>query len=244
MRYLFRAPATHMGGQLRIAQAVKFRSEGIQVMDLFQQAFPKATNIFLYRDALGWVNSFHRIFTKLNLAQSRTVDEWQQMYEGFLQCDLSYLRRYLAPTATHLSLAEQLTLWWIAVMEWYLGQWQAGTPVLAVRYNDLNRERELTLEAIFGWCALPATAVQSALAAFDQDAQAGTDLARDEATKGATLTLDAQAVGEITAILQRHPQLRHPNYWAPGTLDLNFYRNSRRQLHMADDARMAMIQPL
>lgn len=230
MRFLFRPGTAYTDCPLHHTQAVKFRSEGVRVMDLFQRAFPDATNIFLYRDALGWVNSFHRIFTKLGLAQSRSVDEWQQMYEGFLKVDLTDLRRYLAPDCQTLSLTEQLTLWWVANMEWYLGQWQQGTPVLAVRHSDLNTNSELTLEAIFRQCNLPPTSVQGALAAFAYDAQAGTALARENPNFGAELTISLQAVSEIVTILQRHPQLRHPNFWAPGTLDLTLFRNSRNLL--------------
>jgi len=240
MRHLFRPQATHLGAQMRPRQAVKFRSEGVRVMDLFQRAFPTAVNLFLYRDTLGWVNSFQRIFTKLGLDEPLPVDEWQQLFEGFLQTDLCHLRRYLAPTCTVLSLVEQLTLWWIAIMEWYLAQWQQGTPVLAVRYQDLNTQRALTLEAIFAHCGLLPTAVAPALTAFATDAQAGTALARDKPEQGAALQLEATAVAEIIAILQRHPQLRHPHFWAPGTLDLTLYRNSRQLLRSREEtARMS-----
>jgi hypothetical protein len=234
MRFLFRPQSSQIGGVPRATQAVKLRSEGVRVMDLLQNTFPQAKNVFLYRDALGWVNSFHRIFTKLDLAAPLTVDAWQTMYEGFLQADLAHLRGYLPPGCTHLSLAQQLLLWWITTMEWYQAQWQRGTPVLAVRYADLNQERALTLDAIFAHCGLPADAVEPALAAFANDSQAGTAVARTVANKGSDLTLDDRAIAEIITILQRHPFLRHPNVWLPGTLDLALYRNMQQELRTAD----------
>ncbi len=234
MRFCFRPNSLHIGGSRKLAQAVKLRSEGVRAMDLFQRAFPQAKNIFLYRDALGWVNSFHRIFTNMNLAAPLTIDEWQAMYEGFLQTDLSHLRAYIPSERITLSLAEQLTLWWIAIMEWYLVQWERGASVLAVRYEDLNQRRAVTLEALFAYCALPIDAVPLALNAFATDSQSGTALARSEPQTGATMTLEREAIGEIIAILQRHPQLRHPNFWAPGTLDLNLYLNTQRTLLAAE----------
>jgi hypothetical protein len=228
LRFLFR-PGHLPRHNTEMTPAVKLRSEGVRLMALLQQAFPQATPLFLYRDTLGWVNSFHRIFHKLQMLESVTVDAWQHQYEGFLHTDLSHLRSFLAPQQQQLTLVEQLTLWWIAIMEWYLIQWQAGVPVLAVRYTDLNGARELTLNAIFAHCGLPAAAVQPALSAFAADSQAGTLLAREHPDQGSPLALTAQEVKQMVTILQRHPQLRHPNFWAPGTLDLALYRN-RRQL--------------
>jgi hypothetical protein len=37
--------------------ALKLRNEGTQLMDLFQTTFPHAKNLFLYRDAIGYVQS-------------------------------------------------------------------------------------------------------------------------------------------------------------------------------------------
>ncbi len=244
MRFSFHPHQLERGGSRRLAQAVKFRSEGVRVMDLFQSAFPQAKSVFLYRDALGWVNSFHRIFTNMGLDAPLTVDAWQTMYEGFLQTNLSHLRAYLPPQQKSLSLAEQLTLWWIAIMEWYLAQWKNGASVLAVRYEDLNQRRAVTLEALFAYCDLPISAVSLALNAFEYDSQAGTALARDEPQIGATMTLEREAIGEIIAILQAHPQLRHPNFWAPGTLDLNLYLNTQRTLLAAEEWRSALHNPV
>src|SRR5207244_458004 len=46
--------------------ALKLRSEGTQILDLFQATFPQVKNLFLYRDAIGWVTSFYRVFTRGN----------------------------------------------------------------------------------------------------------------------------------------------------------------------------------
>lgn len=229
LRFLFRQ-GEQVGGTPRLAQAVKPRSEGVRMMDLFQQTFPQAHNLFLYRDALGWVNSFHRIFTKLHHGERLAIDEWQALYESFLHTDLSHLRGYLPPKKTHLSLAEQLILWWIAIMEWYLEQKQQGMPVLAVRYDSLNRHKTATMQAIFDYCNLPPANVEPALGAFAEDSQVGTVAEREEADRGAKLSLDSIAIGEIVAILTRHPELYRPNYWAPGTLDVEEYLLSRTVL--------------
>src|SRR5690606_31157399 len=64
----FKTPTTY---------ALKFRSEPLRVMDLFQGAFPHAKNLYLYRDAEGFVRSFYRLFRRDDESDEYTpVDEF------------------------------------------------------------------------------------------------------------------------------------------------------------------------
>ena len=45
--------------------ALKMRSESMQLAGLIQATYPQARNLFLYRDAVGWVGSMYRIFMRL-----------------------------------------------------------------------------------------------------------------------------------------------------------------------------------
>lgn len=103
-------------------------------------------------------------------------------------------------------------------MEQYQAKYEQGVPVLAVRYEDLNAHREKVIAAIFKYCDLPRPELQSALKAFDKDAQAGTTLAREKPKEGNSLRLSASQVDEIQVILQRHPVIKIPGFVAPGTL--------------------------
>jgi hypothetical protein len=40
---------------------LKLQSEALEIMDLIHDTFPNAKNLFLYRDAIGWVASYYRI---------------------------------------------------------------------------------------------------------------------------------------------------------------------------------------
>ena len=221
IRFLFKSYHTK-GVQ---AHALKFRNQGLQVMDLFQTTFPQAKNLFLYRDAIGYVTSFYRILRKFEAPEYLSFKAWQSEFEKFLVADLSHLSQYLDEASEEISLSEQLTLWWIAVMEWYLVQFDRGSPVLAVRYADLIEAQEETLRQIFSYCGLLLNRVQQGLRAYDRDAQVGTPLARENSREGNKRTLNEAQIRSVTAILQRHPVLNISDFNVPGTLQISSDRS-------------------
>jgi hypothetical protein len=198
--------------------ALKLRSEGTQVMDLFQATFPQAKNLFLYRDAIGWVTSFYRIFSRGDLSKPMPLDEFRNLFRLLFNYDFTQLATYLDEDTTEISTVQFLTLWWLATMEWYLAKHNQGIPILAARYADLNAQREEVLTALFTYCGLPAAKVRETLGVFAQDSQAGTTLARDKPEEGNALRLSAAQCDEISRILRRHPTINEPEFIAPGTL--------------------------
>ncbi len=196
---------------------LKLRSEGLQVMDLFQATFPHAKNLFSYRDAIGFVTSFYRIFRAFQFPEYLPLDEFFKQYT-FGYRDFKHLTPYLDPDTDPLSTAQQLTIWWMGGIEWYLEQYARGIPILAVRYADLNSAREQVLTAIFAYCGVPLESVSQTLAAFDRDAQEGTILARETPTEGNRLRLTPVQVEEVTRILAQHPAIQQSDFIMPGTL--------------------------
>jgi len=110
------------------AFAVKFRAQGVRVMDLFQDAFPGAKNLFLYRDAVGWATSFARVFRDMGSPESTLIGEWRSEMESYLHTDLSHFMAYLSPGREDIQIVEKLTLWWITTIEMYLEQVERGCP--------------------------------------------------------------------------------------------------------------------
>lgn len=205
----FKAPAT---------AALKLRSEGTQLVDLYQATFPAAKNLFLYRDAVGWVASFYRIFTLEGSEAGTPLDDLLGFFGQLFAYDFGHLAGCLDPGTREVSLAEQLTLWWLATVEWYLAKRDQGYSFLAVRYADLNERRESTLEGIFAHCGLPAASVARTLGAFERDAQAGTALAREHPAQGNRLRLSDAQRDQITRMVRRHPRIGQPDAILPGTL--------------------------
>jgi hypothetical protein len=205
----FKTPSTY---------ALKLRNEGLRVMDLFQATFPQAKNLFLYRDAVGFVASFYRLFKLVDVPEYMPIDQWRALFGEQINEDFTHMSTYLEEGTPEVSLVQHLTLWWLAIMEWYLAQHARGIPVLAVRYADLNAAREQVLSAIFRHCGLPTAAVEGTLDVFARDAQAGTLLARVNPAEGNQLRLSEAQRREITAILQQHPVVNDSEFIVPGTL--------------------------
>lgn len=200
IRFLFR----NYHAQGVQAHVLKFRSHGTQVMDLFQTIFPETKNIFLYRDAIAYVTSNHRIYQKNEYPVYPSFHVWQSRFEQFWGAELSHLVKYLDEECEAMSILKELTLEWIVSMEWYLAQVERGIPALAVRYADLIDFQEQTLRNIFSYCNLPLNGVQQALNAYSRDSQAGTPLGRENPQKGNKYTLNETQIDLVTGILQRH----------------------------------------
>lgn len=197
---------------------LKLRSEGTQLMELFQASFPRVRNLFSYRDAFGFVRSFYRIFTRDRAPAPTPVNKFVARFRHFTTYDPTPLLACLDPGTTAVSTLQYLTLWWLAALEWYLEQQARGIPALAIRYDDLNSQREQVIGAVFQYCDLPTAAVPQALGAFAQDSHAGTPLAREIPSQGNQLQLSEEQRQEIQRILQRHPVIQTPDFVVPGTV--------------------------
>ncbi|HVU13498.1 MAG TPA: sulfotransferase [Phototrophicaceae bacterium] len=197
---------------------LKLRSEALQIIDLFQAEFPAATNLYSYRDCIGFVRSFYRIFTRDGFAKPTPVDRFFASYSRLLETDVHHLRACLDPGISEITVVQRLALWWLANTEVYLAKAAQGFPFLAVRYADLTASREQVLNAIFAYCGLPTDRVAETLVAFERDSQAGTFLARDNPAEGNPLQLTDAQIEEINQLLQRHPVIRMADFIVPNTL--------------------------
>jgi hypothetical protein len=196
---------------------VKWPSWNIHFADLIQTAFPYTRNIFLYRDAELWANSWHRIYTKAHIdfdaiADSSVFgseDEIARMIPLFLEFTEGFGK---AKTI------DVLGTLWLSPMDEYLKLYQQGIPFLAVRYEDFNSLREKTLQALFDYSGVPISAVDAALKAFEKDAQEGTLLEGTSQQEGAIqFSLSTEQVARLRAILQKHDTIKTPDFTLPGT---------------------------
>jgi len=95
---------------------------------------------------------------------------------------------------------------------------ETGIPILPIRYADLNESRKEVLAAIFAHCDLPVEWVSQTFGAFEQDAQAGTDLQREKPGKGNQLQLTEEEQQEMLRILEQQPVVNHSDFILPNTL--------------------------
>jgi hypothetical protein len=208
-RNLYKEPTTH---------ALKFRMETLRVMDLFQQTFPHAKNLYLYRDCAGFVASFYRIMRAFEAPEYEPLSDVITLLKEISGYDLTSKTSYFEPDTEQLSNIQFLTLFWLIAMESYLAQAAKGIPILAVRYADLKASRERVLTAIFKHCDLPVERAPQPFKAFERDAQAGSALARENPKEGSKLQLTDKQKQEIACILAQHPVIKHSDFIVPNTL--------------------------
>jgi hypothetical protein len=202
-RLQFRPPA----GSGRDVFALKFHSQCFFHADLYFEAFPQAAFVFLYRDAVSWTKSWYQMAQKYGSAAQLTgaarVDLWNCITSA---ADLAHLRPYVDIEAEHVALEDGLVLGWARNMEEYDGFLKAGVPFLALRYNELNRDRTASLAQLFTHCGLAAEDAVAGLAAFDKDSQAGDIVSHDVVAEAMT---DAQ-VERLREVLARRPTYGDP----------------------------------
>ncbi len=216
IRFCFKPTGQKQGS----TYALKLRGEAVQMVDLVQAAFPKAKNLFLYRDVIGWVASFYRILRRFDFPDSRPVDEWITLNELINNRDFSHMTAYLPVGTTQISLIQQLTLWFLVITEWYTTSAATGIPILPIRYADLDSQPEKTLTAVFQYCGLPLSEVQRTLKVFETDSQAGTPLGRDNPKVGNQEKLSDEDLAEINRILSIYPYIKESDFVVPGTLTI------------------------
>lgn len=213
IRFLFKDQ--HPAGVM--AHAVKFRNQGTLVMDIFQAAFPHGKNIFLYRDVEGFVASFQRILRSVGLPERKPFTAWRAEFQTYLAGDLGHMSRYVGGEQVEITIAEQLTLWWLAVIEWYVAQSDNGILAKAVSYANLVATPEETLSSIFEYCGLPTDRVAQGLQAYKRDSQAGTRMARENPLEVNSQQLSPDELEAVRTILSRHPMTERGDFTMPSS---------------------------
>lgn len=216
VRFCFK-PTSHKKTSIYV---LKLRSEAVQIVDLFQAAFPQAKNLFLYRDVIGWVASFTRLFRRDGITEPTPTDEWLAFVKVLFTQDITHLSTYLPASTTQISLIQQMTLWFLAIMEWYTATAAKGIPILPFRYADLDAEPVKTLNAVFQYVGLPISEVQRTLSVFETDSQAGTGFQRDDPKVGNQEKLSEADIAEIKHILSVYPYIKESDFTVPGTLKI------------------------
>lgn len=199
------------------AHAVKFRNQGTLIMDVFQAAFPQGKNIFLYRNVVDFVSSFQRILRNAGVPESKPFMDWRAEFQAYLAGDLGHLSRYVESEQAELTIAQQVTLWWVAVIEWYVAQHNQGIPAMAVSYADLVANQEETLGAIFRYCGLPRNKVAQGLQAYAKDSQSGTRMAREKPDEVNSQRLTPNELSAVQEILSKHPLLGQADFKMPSS---------------------------
>lgn len=107
------------------------------------------------------------------------------------------------------------------MMHSYLKFSQQSITIPTLRYEELTQQKQAVLEWLKHYLDLPKTGVTDALAAFNEDSQAGTRLARPESKRGSDLTFSTLELTQMKAILEQHAELTGRNFKLEGSLFAN-----------------------
>lgn len=150
---------------------LKFRSMGIEIADLLAQAFPRAKNLFLYRDLAAWLPSAAGMF---GLFEEDAAQQLPGLTAGFARMTPLLAARLREPGDAPTPV-QFVALLWLAVVQRYLIL-QRDLPWHALRYEDLvaqpahtSRGRSLPSSALpCVWWTAPCDGCSS-LTVGDQD---------------------------------------------------------------------------
>lgn len=198
-RLLFRPPP----GQDETVFAVKFRSQSLFQADLYYEAFPDASFVFLYRDALNWSDSVYQMVRKFGAPADTPREECGVLWDIFTAASgREKLLKYVDIDTEVAPMEDALSPAWAFAMDTYSAHLNAGVPFMALRYNELNSDRQGSLRSLFAHCGLPPDRAVSFFVAFEKDSQQGTPIARDIVAERLS---DAQKA-KLTKILTKHPR--------------------------------------
>lgn len=187
--------------------ALKFRSQTLFIAELLWNALPEAQYVFMYRDALGWGESFFQFLIDVEVPMP--FDEAGRNFFWMMNSadkPLDALARFVDLEHRPISSERVLVAGWIIHVEEYLRLLGRGMPFLGLRYNDLVRDPDGELTRLFSHCRIPLPGVAAALQAFAGDSQKGTAIAR----KGPKRKFDEVGVEEFRETLARVPNLKDP----------------------------------
>ena len=193
--------------------ALKFRSQALRMADLFHRAYPQGKCIFLYRDALSWGNSFYEFIQRLDATSLfDDVETLINLWAGFaLQADVSRLEAFIGRPVEQVGIEEFFPGMYAIHIEKYMETFRQGVPYYAIRYNELDGDREAVTAKLLEHCDLPPEALPQVMRAFDSDAQEGTQVARDRPAKSFT----AEQSARFLEVLGRHPQYNFSDILLP-----------------------------
>lgn len=197
--------------------AIKWRDWVIQLADLIQRAWPQGRNIFLYRNAETWLNSWHRLYTQFDIDFDLAAGEsWIGISIEMWPRLLPLFRKYSEEHENAL-IADNLIAMWLSDMDGYLTMHNRGVAFLALRFEDLNTHRQQVVEALFDYCNISVAKVSTALKVFERDSQEGTPLQGTSQQDEVQFTLSEKHLSRLHATLRQHPTINQPDYEAPNT---------------------------
>ena len=208
-----------MGADRRVL--LKFRNQATGIMGLYVDALPSATHLFMYRNVIDWLASFHRL--RVNRGETPTRYSRQQIIEqqiAYYQCAPADIENLAPPSISSYLSLEGRALGWLYMLESYLDLRDTGASINALRYEDLQANREALLVSALELMGLHEADLSAARRVFRSDAQAGTRFARDDA-RGNQVALPPEMIATVERLLAEQQVINRADFRLPGTIRLD-----------------------
>ncbi len=171
-RLLFNPPA---GRKIRTF-VIKPRSESVLQASDYAAALPQSRNIFMYRDAAGYVNSLYRFAQKMIgpevfFGPEMDAISWPLSSANAPQ---SLSDEYFPEGRNPSNTSDVMAMGWAIRMHAYLRAADIGVPMQPLHYADLNADRRAQTTLLLQGLGIRADHLDLAMRGFDEDSQKGT----------------------------------------------------------------------
>ncbi len=159
---------------------LKHFSQAMKIFATWFDATPNAINLFLYRDAHSWTNSFYgfaqRKGVSTQLPRNSRSDRWQRMSVSMPE---SFVRGILDFDADDLRFEDMAAVTWARNIHEFLEARSNGMVMHSFSYQQLTKDRAATVRAVFAACGISDHNLGQALEAFDHDSHQGQNTSHD-----------------------------------------------------------------
>lgn len=196
--------------------ALKTRAEVMVLADLFASEFPAAKHMFLYRDAVSWMQSNFRSFPPDRNVYDPELNH--KMEEGWSTL-VPLVRQKIRPDLP-MNPVQIRTLGWVTSMEGYLDLLAMGTPAIAARFDDLTTYPTRVIKELLDFCRLTSVDWPRITTVLSKDSQAGTIFDREDRKKS-TMVLSEALTQDIHEIVGQRPRLLRSDVLLPHTISIS-----------------------
>ena len=160
---------------------IKYRSQSLFCAPALHAAFPQSKNVFMYRDALGWGNSLFAFTAKLGLESPYVIDIIGFMWEMMVREPVAdAIARHTEFSGETVEPSVVYALLWQKHLNAYQAARAEGIPMVPIRYNEFNANREEGVRNLFAALGIPEIPADEAMRVFENDSQEGTIMGRVE----------------------------------------------------------------
>jgi sulfotransferase family protein len=199
--------------------ALKLRSLCVHIADMLHHASPAAKSIFLYRNALGVIESYCLAFFdswKMRLLRAIGAESWFLSRKSRRQLIESLVPLVKDPRFQHADRHDPIgliTLLWLSSMDSALRLQDERFFACVLRYEELVQQRLALVKRLLERCGIAAEVQPVIEHIFKKDAQMGSRIASKH--QHYLRPADERRIRDLIAL---HERIREPGFILPGTL--------------------------